>query len=132
MINVRTSSTNVLNPAYYRSLSSFQIIEIIRYMPFPVGNAIKYIYRNKNKDGVLQDLKKALWYLNDSLDNRVYNFQTVEIDDYILEDLFAHQGDFEKTTIQLIIDALKDEELFEEKISLAVQKVSEKIQEIDN
>lgn len=132
MINVKTSSTNVLNPSYYRSLSSFQIIEIIRYMPFPVGNAIKYIYRNKNKDGVLQDLKKALWYLTDSLDNRVYNFQTVEIDDYILEDLLALQEDFEKTTIQLIIDALKDEELFEEKISLAIQKVSEKIQEIDN
>ncbi len=27
------------------------------------GNVIKYVLRWKNKDG-LQDLKKALWYLN--------------------------------------------------------------------
>jgi hypothetical protein len=31
---------------------------------FLKGNAIKYLWRAGKKDDILQDIRKALWYLN--------------------------------------------------------------------
>ena len=54
----------VNHPLHYN-----QGIEAIDYieshkMNFNIGNVIKYITRAKHKGTELQDLKKALWYLN--------------------------------------------------------------------
>ncbi len=35
---------------------------------FAVCNAFKYIWRNQHKDAQVQDLKKAVWYLNKAVD----------------------------------------------------------------
>ena len=35
------------------------------YMEFCVENAFKYIWRCKKKGVLIQDLEKAVWYLND-------------------------------------------------------------------
>lgn len=35
---------------------------------FAVCNAFKYIWRNQHKDAQIQDLKKAVWYLNKAID----------------------------------------------------------------
>lgn len=43
-----------------------ECIDITRSMGFNVGNVVKYVWRYKHKNG-LEDLKKALWYLNDEI-----------------------------------------------------------------
>lgn len=55
----------VNNPSHYQSLGGIEVIDIIEEfeMNFNLGNVIKYVLRHKNKNGI-QDLKKALWYLN--------------------------------------------------------------------
>lgn len=53
-----------VNPNHYRD-NNHQIIEVIRWMSFDIGNAIKYVYRYNRKENPVQDLEKALWYLND-------------------------------------------------------------------
>lgn len=50
------------HPHHYTS-GPFECIELSERYPFPGGNAIKYAYRWQDKNG-LEDLKKALWYLN--------------------------------------------------------------------
>ena len=49
-------------------------IEAIDYieshsMNFNIGNVIKYVTRAKHKNNELEDLKKALWYLQREISN---------------------------------------------------------------
>ena len=64
---------SVTNPSHYRSHpSGVECIDIIRHLPFNVGNAIKYLWRAGDKGGpekLREDLEKALWYIQDSIDN---------------------------------------------------------------
>ena len=56
-----------LNPDYYTSHpSGVECIQVVEHMNFSRGNAIKYIWRAGSKDPntEVQDLKKAIWYLN--------------------------------------------------------------------
>lgn len=59
---------NVNHPAHYET-GKFECIDVIKEtqgigatMNFCVCNALKYIYRHRNKNGV-EDIKKADWYL---------------------------------------------------------------------
>lgn len=54
-----------INPRHYRSHpSGVECITITRHMNFNLGNAIKYIWRAQGK---VEDLQKALWYINDEI-----------------------------------------------------------------
>jgi Protein of unknwon function (DUF3310) len=55
-----------INPEYYSEHpSGVQCIEVAEHMTFNRGNAVKYIWRAGLKnDMVVQDLRKAIWYLN--------------------------------------------------------------------
>jgi hypothetical protein len=58
---------DAINPAHYRGHSSgVECIEIVRHFGFSLGNAVKYLWRWKDKNGV-EDLKKSLWYFHDAL-----------------------------------------------------------------
>ena len=39
-------------------------------MGFNLGNAIKYIWRADLKNDAIEDLKKAVWYLQDEIKKR--------------------------------------------------------------
>lgn len=54
----------VNNPSHYEG-SHLEVIDIIEdfNLGFHLGNAIKYILRAGKKDDMIQDLKKAIWYL---------------------------------------------------------------------
>lgn len=59
---------NVNHPAHYEA-GKFECIDVMKEtqgieatMNFCVCNALKYIYRHRNKNGV-EDIKKADWYL---------------------------------------------------------------------
>lgn len=61
----------VSHPAHYTAHpSGIECIQITRHMPFNLGNAFKYIWRAGLKSpDKKQDLKKAVWYLNDEINN---------------------------------------------------------------
>jgi len=63
-------SKDHINPDHYKSHpSGVECIDVTRHMSFNCGNAVKYIWRNGLKDGnpSAQDLKKAIWYLQDEV-----------------------------------------------------------------
>ena len=56
---------NVNKPPHYTAHpSGVECIEITEHMNFCLGNAIKYIWRAGLKKNEVEDLKKAVWYLN--------------------------------------------------------------------
>jgi len=63
----------VNHPKHYTSHpSGVECIEITRHMGFNLGNVMKYIWRAGLKDAEvtdkdLEDLKKAMWYLQDEI-----------------------------------------------------------------
>ena len=60
----------VNHPKHYNSdLSGVECIEVARYRNFNVGSALKYLWRCglKNGNSDIQDLEKAVWYLNDEI-----------------------------------------------------------------
>lgn len=61
----------VNNPKHYTSdPSGIECIEITRHRNFNVGNAIKYLWHAglKDSDATVQDLQKAIWYINDEIE----------------------------------------------------------------
>jgi len=58
-------SDKVNHPEHYRKHpSGIECIQVTEHMGFCLGNAIKYIWRAGHKGSVLEDLKKARWYLD--------------------------------------------------------------------
>ena len=53
--------TDNINPKHYRQ-HAHECIEFTMHLNFNLGNAFKYIWRHKEKNG-REDLKKAIWYL---------------------------------------------------------------------
>tara|TARA_Y100000310_G_C20013559_1_gene504057 strand:+ start:172 stop:417 length:246 start_codon:yes stop_codon:yes gene_type:complete len=60
----------VNNPAHYNA-SKLEPIDVIEAweLGFHLGNTVKYIARAKHKGKLLEDLKKAQWYLNRKIAN---------------------------------------------------------------
>lgn len=68
---------NVNHPTHYCSHpSGIECIEITQYYDFCIGCAIKYLWRNglktekgvSNKEKQIEDLKKAIWYINKEIE----------------------------------------------------------------
>lgn len=61
--------SNVDHPSHYNQ-GDFEVIDVITDwdLDFPLGNAIKYIARAGHKDSEIEDLQKALWYINYKID----------------------------------------------------------------
>lgn len=60
----------VNHPSHYTSdPSGIECIQITRHRNFNIGNAIKYLWRAGLKDGNsdIQDLQKAVWYIQDEI-----------------------------------------------------------------
>lgn len=66
--------SQVDHPAHYRKGSGFEAIDVIEAweLGFNLGNAVKYISRAgiKSSDSDIQDLEKALWYINREISRR--------------------------------------------------------------
>ncbi len=58
-------SDNVNHPRHYTEHpSGVECIQITEHMSFNLGNAMKYIWRADLKGNQIEDLEKALWYIN--------------------------------------------------------------------
>jgi hypothetical protein len=56
---------NVNHPPHYKAHpSGVECIQITEHLNFCLGNAIKYIWRAGLKKDAVEDLKKAVWYIN--------------------------------------------------------------------
>lgn len=73
--NVSNLSDFVNHPKHYTSDDcGVEAIEITSLLPACISNAVKYVWRCGKKDEDLQELKKALWYINYSIDNDLPSF----------------------------------------------------------
>ena len=55
---------DAINPSHYKShASGVEAIVVCETLGFNVGNAVKYLWRAGLKGDVLEDLKKARWYV---------------------------------------------------------------------
>ena len=62
-------------PHYTAHPSGVECIQVTEHMNFCLGNAVKYIWRADLKNDAIEDLKKAVWYVNREIERRK-NLQT--------------------------------------------------------
>lgn len=73
----RLTSEMVNHPKHYQSNNGVECIDAINAATegltgieaFDTGSAIKYLWRWKKKENPIQDIKKAIWYLNNLIEN---------------------------------------------------------------
>ena len=60
----------VNHPSHYNK-GKYEVIDVIDdwNLDFSLGNAIKYIARCNYKENKIEDLKKAVWYIQHEIDN---------------------------------------------------------------
>jgi Protein of unknwon function (DUF3310) len=73
-VDIKDMKPDVVNhPKHYTEHpSGIECIQITEHMDFLLGNAMKYIWRADLKNGV-EDLHKAVWYLNREIQKRNEN-----------------------------------------------------------
>lgn len=72
---ILTNAIKKFKNTWLKDLCGIEVIDITRHMDFNFGNSIKYILRSghKKEEGytdkqkTIEDLKKAVWYLNDEI-----------------------------------------------------------------
>lgn len=66
---VPSKEDNINSPKHYTS-GKYEVIDVIEDwdLNFRLANTVKYIARHKHKGKPLEDLKKALWYLQREID----------------------------------------------------------------
>ena len=72
-----TNNDAVNHPSHYTSSpakcscgETIECIQITEHMNFCLGNAVKYIWRADLKHDAIEDLKKAVFYINREIERR--------------------------------------------------------------
>lgn len=54
----------VNHPSHYNEApSGIECIDVVEHMSFNLGNAVKYLWRAGHKGKFVEDLRKAIWYI---------------------------------------------------------------------
>lgn len=63
--------SNIDHPKHYGGDNPYEAIKVIEawHLDFHLGNVVKYIARAGKKSDRLEDLEKAKWYLDRSIEN---------------------------------------------------------------
>lgn len=61
-------SDRVNHPNHY-TMFPVEVIELTEHLDFLSGNVVKYVCRAPFKDNMLEDYRKAAWYLNRLISN---------------------------------------------------------------
>lgn len=122
--------TDNINPNHYRNNSGIQLIECIRYLPFDLGNALKYVYRHNDKGKPVEDLKKAVWYLEDFKKSPV-QIRRRDMNKVIchIDEVFEGVDNDTRNACMLIIDAcsaatMMDKDALGESLDRCIEEVS--------
>jgi hypothetical protein len=51
------------HPKHYNQIKGVECIDVVEQMNFNLGNSLKYIWRCEDKGNKIQDIEKAIWYL---------------------------------------------------------------------
>ena len=64
-VDIEEKKEMINHPSHYNQ-GKYEAIDVIEdwKLNFNLGNTVKYISRAGHKDNIIQDLKKASWYLN--------------------------------------------------------------------
>lgn len=72
------SDDNVNHSAHYNNSLAhckcgrrIECIDVTRHLSFNVGNAIKYLWRCDLKNSPVEDLRKAVWHIQDEIKKRL-------------------------------------------------------------
>ena len=69
----------VNKPKHYTSHpSGIECIQITEHMGFNLGNAIKYVWRADLKHDAIEDLRKAVWYIEREIAKRTQPSEPIE------------------------------------------------------
>ena len=65
-LDIKEDKKEMIDHPKHYNMGKYEAIEVIEDwgLGFNLGNTVKYISRAGHKDNILQDLKKALWYLD--------------------------------------------------------------------
>lgn len=70
-------SNNIDHPTHYTSRNiGYECIILTKYQYFCTGNAIKYLWRYKDKGKPIEDLMKARWYAREATTRREQTYTT--------------------------------------------------------
>ncbi len=71
-------SEELVNHPKHYNIGKIEVIDAIEDwdLGFNDGNAVKYVAKHKHKENSIQDIKKAIWYLNRHL-QQLYNKEKV-------------------------------------------------------
>jgi hypothetical protein len=84
--------SQVNHPAHYGGANNdYETIKVIEawQLDFCLGNALKYISRAGKKEDMIQDLKKAKWYI----DRKIYQFEPTKESETVSFDSLIEQFD---------------------------------------
>ena len=73
------TSDPINHPQHYQHPSGVECIQITEHMSFLMGNAIKYIWRADHKGSPINDLRKAIWYLEREITRRTDEANTAPL-----------------------------------------------------
>ena len=68
---MNTPSDQINHPPHYQHPSGIECIDITEHLNFCLGNAIKYIWRCDSNGQPIQDLRKAVAYLEREIARRI-------------------------------------------------------------
>lgn len=60
-------SDAVNHPKHYGQVPGIECIDVVKHFDFTRGNAMKYLWRAGSKGDILEDLKKARWYVDQEI-----------------------------------------------------------------
>jgi hypothetical protein len=66
MIESLQTASEINHPSHYNANGSgVEAIDVLEWMNFNIGNAVKYLWRcDEGKDDPITNLEKAAWYIN--------------------------------------------------------------------
>ena len=69
-LNMEEDKKEMVDHPRHYNMGKYEVIDVIEdwNLGFNLGNTVKYIGRAGHKDNVLQELKKARWYLDREID----------------------------------------------------------------
>lgn len=64
------NSDSVNHPSHYKSATGLEVIDVIEAFDLDryLANVVKYVLRSPSKGNEVEDLKKAVWYLQRKID----------------------------------------------------------------
>ena len=90
---------NVHHPSHYATNGPFECIELTEQYDFCIGNTIKYVWRHMDKGHPVEDLYKAIWYIQREIDRTDCEYSPAPMGAlrklFALSDMdYAHMADF--------------------------------------